>query len=157
MLGRYTLSQCRRLDVATLVRNTRGIADWSAGSIHPPGYIVARVHFHPHPSEPNAFRLITEASTLFSEGLWRWVQKVDVVTQPVRGSLRPDNREGGNRHWLLCPACGRKSKELFLPPGLGSPEACQWLCRICHRLRFDSQCYVRVKLREPLRLLSGSV
>ena len=40
----------------------------------------------------------------------------------------------GNRYYFICPVCERSFGKLFLPPGSE-----QFACRLCHRLRYQSQ------------------
>jgi len=63
-------------------------------------------------------------------GKSRWQemdQRVWIVWQPCR--------YGGQRPWLLCPACFRKVAVLYL----GGTSAFSFSCRRCAKLKYDSQ------------------
>ncbi len=38
------------------------------------------------------------------------------------------------RTWFLCPVCGRRVRQLYLPPG-----ELHFACRCCHKLSYDSR------------------
>ena len=60
----------------------------------------------------------------------RWQQmdqRVSIVWHPCR--------YGGQRPWLLCPACARKVAVLYL----GGASALSFSCRRCAKLKYDSQ------------------
>ena len=54
---------------------------------------------------------------------------------------------GGERIWFTCPKCERRVRKLYLPPSGG-----QFLCRVCHRLSYQSRQW-RMRSWDPVRKL----
>lgn len=57
----------------------------------------------------------------------------DVVWERVIYLVPTVTPLGGLRWWWLCPSCGAKRQDLYIPPGSWRPS-----CRVCHGLTYSS-------------------
>jgi len=157
-MSKTSVSECRCIDSTELVRHIvrygKGEANWRASSAYPSNYRAAEIWFFPKPLPPGApedglfvMRLVTKAKVGFGEHPSLWTQEILVVSAPIRGKLKPDNRAGGVRQWWICPACARRAKKLYL-----YPRSAAWKCRLCHGLCHDSQREMPAKLKRELEL-----
>ena len=155
-MSKTSTKECKEIDCTELVRQIlrhgRGKSFWRASNLYPSNYRSAEIWYDPKPLPPNALedglcvmRLATKAIVGFSDEPHLWTQDILVVSAPIQGRLKPDQRAGGSREWFVCPRCGRRAKKLYL-----YPRSAAWKCRICHGLCFDSQRELPAKLRRAL-------
>jgi len=136
-MGRYswsnrrTVEECRKLDVARLVRDDiilQEDSSYSAESLHRiswPNGFEAIAQYHGDKNDGGTLRLIY---TIRGE---RIEDHIEITSIP--SPLRPWRR----RYFLLCPGladpCDRRVGKLYLPPGEG-----RFACRHCHNLTYRS-------------------
>lgn len=122
-MRRATVDESRSVNLDYLERNDllkpgyRFPWNWTCRG-QPSGYITIVV-------APDGIRLLYRSTDRFTGEV---IDDVDELVSIERGVL------GGYRVYFICPRCGRRARNLHMPP-----ETTRFGCRICYNLAYNSQ------------------